>query len=135
METLRRALDEVIPPKRTVNRNLLIGTWNIKAFASLTAGKWTASGDDSPKRDLRALWLITELVSRFDVIAIQEIKGDLLALRTMIKTLGAGWNFLMTDVTRGDAGNNERLGVVFDSRRSSSPASLANWSCPRTGRA
>lgn len=117
METLTRALDEVIPPKRMVNRNLLIGTWNIKAFASLTADKWTASGDDSPKRDLRALWLITELVSRFDVIAIQEIKGDLLALRTMIKTLGTGWNFLMTDVTRGDAGNNERLGVVFDSRR------------------
>lgn len=117
METLTRALDEVIPPKRMVNRNLLIGTWNIKAFASLTADKWTASGNDSPKRDLRALWLITELVSRFDVIAIQEIKGDLLALRTMIKTLGTGWNFLMTDVTRGDAGNNERLGVVFDSRR------------------
>lgn len=117
MEALAAALDQAIPPKRAVSRNLLIGTWNIKAFASLTADKWTAEGSDSPKRDLRALWLITELVSRFDVIAIQEIKGDLLALRTMIKTLGAGWNFLMTDVTRGSAGNAERLGFVFDSRR------------------
>ncbi|QLH38182.1 MAG: endonuclease/exonuclease/phosphatase family protein [Defluviicoccus sp.] len=117
MEALTDALDEVIPPKRTANRNLLIGTWNIKAFASLTADKWTATDEDSPKRDLRALWLITEFVSRFDIIAIQEIKGDLLALRTMMKTLGAGWNFLMTDVTRGNAGNNERLGFVFDSRR------------------
>ncbi len=117
MESLRAALDHTIPQKRTANRNLLIGTWNIKAFASLTADKWTATGNDSPKRDRRALWAITEIVSRFDVIAIQEIKGDLRALRTMIKTLGQGWNFLITDITRGDAGNNERLGFVYDSRR------------------
>lgn len=117
MESLRAALDGAIPPKRSANRNLLIGTWNIKAFASLTADKWTASGSDSPKRDLRALWAITEIVSRFDVVALQEIKGDLRALRTMIKTLGPDWKFLMTDVTHGDAGNNERLGFVYDSRR------------------
>jgi endonuclease/exonuclease/phosphatase family metal-dependent hydrolase len=79
--------------------------------------KWTASPDDSPKRDHRALWAITEIVSRFDVVAIQEMKGDLRALRTMMKTLGADWKFLMTDVTRGDAGNNERMGFVFDSTR------------------
>ena len=117
METLRAALDGVIPQKRVANRNLLIGSWNLKAFASLTGDKWTASGTDRPKCDRRALWAITEIVSRFDVIAIQEIKGDLRALRTMIKTLGPGWNFLITDVTRGDAGNNERLGFVFDTRR------------------
>ncbi len=116
MESLRAALDTAIPQKRAADRNLLIGTWNIKAFASLSR-KWTASGSDSPKRDWRALWAITEIVSRFDVIAIQEIKGDLRALRTMMKTLGPNWNFLMTDVTRGDAGNNERMGFVFDTNR------------------
>lgn len=117
MEALRAALDQVVPPKRLANRNLLIGTWNIKAFASLTDDKWTATSRDSPKRDRRALWAITEIVSRFDVVAIQEIKGDLRALRTMLKTLGDGWNFVITDVTRGDAGNAERLGFVFDTNR------------------
>lgn len=117
MEALRAALDQVIPPKRSTSRNVLIGTWNIKAFASLTDDKWTAASDDSPKRDLRALWAITEIVSRFDVIAVQEIKGDLRALRTMMKTLGTGWNFVITDVTRGTAGNAERLGFVFDTTR------------------
>ena len=116
MEALRAALDAGVPPKRAANRNLLIGTWNIKAFASLSE-KWTAGGSDSPKRDWRALWAITEIVSRFDVIAIQEIKGDLRALRTMMKTLGPSWNFLMTDVTRGDAGNDERMGFIFDTGR------------------
>ena len=116
MESLRTALDAVVPPKRAADRNLLIGTWNIKAFASLSE-KWTATGNDSPKRDWRGLWAITEIVSRFDVVAVQEIKGNLRALRTMMKTLGPNWNFLMTDVTRGDAGNNERMGYIFDTNR------------------
>jgi endonuclease/exonuclease/phosphatase family metal-dependent hydrolase len=116
MESLRAALDAGVPPKRAANRNLLIGTWNIKAFASLSE-KWTAAGSDSPKRDWRALWGIAEIVSRFDVIAIQEIKGDLRALRTLMKTLGPCWNFLMTDVTRGNAGNAERMGFIFDAGR------------------
>jgi hypothetical protein len=116
MTNLRQALDQTIPPKRDAARNLLIATWNLKAFSSLTE-KWTATGQDSPKRDYRAMWAITEIISRFDVIALQEVKGDLKALRVMLKTLGPDWNLLMTDVTRGDAGNGERLAFVFDSRR------------------
>lgn len=116
MQALRDALDAAIPPKRDAARNLLIATWNLKAFASLT-DKWTATGNDSPKRDWRGLWAITEIVSRFDVIALQEVKGDLKALRVMLKTLGPDWQFLMTDVTQGGAGNSERLAFLFDARR------------------
>ncbi|GJL90628.1 endonuclease/exonuclease/phosphatase family protein [Hyphococcus sp.] len=116
MNALRQSLDAAIPPKRDVNRNLLVGTWNIKSFSSLSE-KWLAEDNDSPKRDWRALWAITEIISRFDVIAVQEIMGDLLALRTMIKTLGKDWAFLITDVSRGDAGHNERMGFIFDKRR------------------
>ncbi|WP_319773863.1 endonuclease/exonuclease/phosphatase family protein [Breoghania sp.] len=116
MEALRSALDQTISPKREAPRNLIIGTWNLKAFASLTED-WLAGPDDSPKRDWRALWAIAEIISRFDVVAIQEIKGDLLALRTLIKTLGLDWNFLITDVTRGDKGNSERMGFLFNTKR------------------
>jgi endonuclease/exonuclease/phosphatase family metal-dependent hydrolase len=35
----------------------------------------------------------------------------------MMKFLGDDWAFLMTDVTRGAAGNNERMAFVFDRRR------------------
>lgn len=116
MLALRGALDAVIPPKRDGVSNLLIATWNLKAFSSLTEA-WTAGANQSPKRDWRALWAITEVISRFDVVALQEVKGDLKALRTMLKTLGPDWQFLMTDVTRGAAGNLERLAFLFDARR------------------
>jgi len=116
MAALKSRLDDTIPPKRDAIRNLLIATWNIKDFGSLTE-KWSSGGNDSPKRDWRSLWAITEIVSRFDVIAIQEVTGDLRALRTLIKTLGVNWRFLMTDVTLGDDGGAERLAFVYDRTR------------------
>jgi len=115
LDTLHHALDQVIPNK-LIGQNLLIATWNIRSFASLTR-KWTASENDSPKRDLRGLRAICDILSRFDVVAIQEVKGDLRALRDTMKYLGESWSFMMTDITLGDAGNDERMAFVFDSSR------------------
>lgn len=116
MKALRNALDAQIPPKRDVERNILIATWNIRAFGGLTE-KWQSSSRDSPKRNWRGLHAIAEIISRFDVVAVQEIIGDLAALRTLIKTLGPNWDFLITDVNLGSKGNVERAGFLFDSRR------------------
>ena len=85
LNALGAALDTQIPDK--TDDNLLTATWNIRSYASLTR-KWTASGNDSPKRDLRGLRAIIEILSRFDVIAIQELKDDLGALRDTIRFLG-----------------------------------------------
>ena len=71
LDALAAQLDADIPGKRA--DNLLIATWNIRSFASLTR-KWTATSGESPKRDLRGLRAIIEILSRFDVIAIQEVK-------------------------------------------------------------
>ena len=38
-------------------------------------------------------------------------------LRHLLKALGDDWGFLLTDVTRGDRGNGERLAFLFDTRR------------------
>ena len=112
---LREALDAQIPRKQ-LDYNLLIATWNLRAFGSLT-DQWTAGSGDSPKRDLRGLLAIREIVSRFDVVAVQEVIGGLRALRHLLKALGPDSSFLMTDVTRGAAGNNERLAFLYDTRR------------------
>ncbi len=115
MAGLKAALDEKIPAK-VLDRNLLVATWNVRALGGFT-DKWKSNKDDSPKRDLFSLRCIAEIVSRFDVTAVQEVKSDFRALRHVLKALGDDFDFFMTDVTHGDAGNGERLAFVFDKRR------------------
>lgn len=112
---LQAALDKDLPPK-IPDRNLLIATWNLRAFGNLTES-WKSKENDSPKRNWHALKCIAEIVSRFDVIAIQEVRDNLRCLRHMLKMLGQDWNFLMTDVTKGTEGNYERMAFLFDTRK------------------
>jgi len=114
-QALSDNLDIRIPAKK-IGRNLLIATWNIRAFGDLSR-IWTSGQDDSPRRDLSSIKYITEIISRFDVIAIQEVKANIRAFRDMMKLLGPNWSFILTDVTAGSAGNGERMAYVFDTRR------------------
>jgi endonuclease/exonuclease/phosphatase family metal-dependent hydrolase len=114
LNSLGQALNTAIPAKS--DSSLLIATWNIRRFGSLTR-KWISDATDTPKRDLSGLRAICEIVSRFDVVAIQEVTGDLRALRDMMDFLGQEWSFLMTDITLGVAGNDERMAFVFDNTR------------------
>jgi hypothetical protein len=112
---LRSALDEGVPAK-ALDRNLLIATWNVRAFGDLTE-EWESSEEDTPKRDLHSLLSIAEIVSRFDVVALQEARENLKALRHLVKVLGPNWGLSLTDVTEGAPGNGERMAFLFDTRR------------------
>jgi Endonuclease/Exonuclease/phosphatase family len=104
---LKSQLLAEVPP-RTVDSTLLLGTWNIREF-------------DSPRygdRLRESYFYIAEVVSRFDLIAIQEVRGDLKALKRLISILGDQyWDYLVTDVTLGRSGNDERLAFVYDTRK------------------
>lgn len=115
LELLTADLDSCIPAKQ-LERNLLIATWNIRSFGDLTR-KWQTTADDSPRRDLAAIHYIREIISRFDVIALQEVKSNIRALRDTLKLLGQNWSLILTDVNRGAAGNGERMAYLFDTRR------------------
>lgn len=115
LELLKQDLDLKIPFKE-LDRNLLIATWNIRAFGNLTR-KWVSEEEDSPKRDLQSILCIAEIIQRFDVIAIQEVKANIRALRDTLKILGDNWSLILTDVTKGDSGNGERMAYLFDTRR------------------
>src|SRR5581483_9791084 len=115
LRSLDAALDGSIPAK-VLDRNLLIGTWNLRQFGRITK-RWQAAPGDNPKRNLQDLCCIAEIVSRFDVVALVEVKRDLTALRLLVQALGPDWGFIVSDVTEGKAGNAERLAFVFDLRR------------------
>lgn len=113
---VRRRLDSSQIPPRHTDYNLVIGTWNIKHFSQVFRG-WDEN-PDSPKRNLRAMATIAEIVRRFDVIAIQEVKQNTEAIRMLINEfLGENWGVLLSDVTAGSAGNQERLAYIYDKRR------------------
>ncbi len=112
---LREDLDQKVPFKE-LDRNLLIATWNIRGFGNFTR-KWMSEEKDSPRRDLHSVYCIAEILSRFDVIAVQEVKGNLRALRDTLKLLGENWSMVLTDTNKSDSGNDERMAYLFDTRR------------------
>jgi endonuclease/exonuclease/phosphatase family metal-dependent hydrolase len=122
LQALASELDAGVPEKR-LDHNLLIATWNLRAFGGLTK-KWLNDPADSPKRNFADVRYIAEIVKRFDVVALQEVRGDLRALRHLLKALGPDWAVIMTDVTRSKAGNDERLAFLYDTRRAK-PSGLA----------
>lgn len=113
---LRRRLDAAnIPPRRT-DHNVLVGTWNLQNFSDVFES-WEENAG-SPKRNLRAMAIIAEIVRRFDVVAIQEVKRNTRAIRMLLDDfLGPHWGVLMSDVTAGDKGHSERLAFIYDRRR------------------
>lgn len=113
---LRRRIAASSLPVKQVDKNLLIGSWNIRSFGDVYH-KWVEN-PGSPKRNLRGMACIAEIVRCFDVIAIQEVKGETTGIRMLLdEFLGADWGLMMSDVTAGDRGNNERLTYVYDKRR------------------
>lgn len=116
LELLRNDLNQKGIPAKELERNLLIATWNLRAFGGLTAS-WQSKEKDTPKRDWHSIACIAEIIKRFDIIAVQEVKANLKALRDLLKLLGSNYSFIMTDVNLGNVGNGERMAYIFDTRR------------------
>jgi uncharacterized protein YjbI with pentapeptide repeats/endonuclease/exonuclease/phosphatase family metal-dependent hydrolase len=105
--TLRQHLDQQIP-QRNLEDTLVLGTWNIREFDSPSFGK----------RSDEAMLYIAEIVRRFDLVAIQEVRNDLGALNRLVELLGNDrWDYVFTDVTEGSAGNKERMAFLYDTRK------------------
>lgn len=103
---LRQQLDAEVPPK-AAEETILLATWNIREFDS------PAYGDRIPE----AFYYIAEIIARFDLVAIQEVRQDLRALNRLMDILGGRWDCIFSDVTEGTQGNGERMAFLFDKRK------------------
>ena len=101
---LRKALQTKVAAKKTDN-NLLIASWNIKEFGH------------TKQRLPEAYFYIAEIISRFDLVVIQEVKSTLKDLHIVLRLLGDDWTFIINDVTEGSAGNRERSAYIFNKKR------------------
>jgi hypothetical protein len=60
-------LDESVPTK-LAGSNLLVATWNLRAFGDLTKA-WTTAEGLSPKRNFADVHVIAAVIRRFDGVA------------------------------------------------------------------
>ena len=107
LQDLRSLFADLEIPERNLDRSILIATWNIREFDSNKYGHRT---DES-------IQYIAEIISRFDLVAVQEVRRSLAALERLMAMLGPHWKYLISDVTEGRQGNGERLAFLYDSRK------------------
>jgi endonuclease/exonuclease/phosphatase family metal-dependent hydrolase len=105
---LRRQLKKQGVPSRNLTQTLLLATWNLREF-----GKNAKYGARLPE----SLQYIAEIISHFDLVAVQEVNQRLDDLKVVMGLLGSWWDYIVTDVTEGRSGNEERIAFIFDSRK------------------
>ncbi len=94
-------------PERSLHDTLLLATWNIRDFDKPAYG---ARVDE-------AIYYIAEIISHFDIVAIQEVYKEMTGLDRVMELLGDNWRRVFTDETMGRQGNDERLVFVYDSNK------------------
>jgi hypothetical protein len=122
-DLVAQELDEVVSrldtdtPTKVAGKNILIATWNLRILSAYT-NAWIAGPQDTPKRDLRALAVIAEIVRRFDVMILQELGRRPDALHYLLSILGNDWAGITFDASGSSRGDQiELTGVVYDTRR------------------
>lgn len=94
---------------RKSDSKLLLATWNIRDFDG-NKFKW---GPRLPE----TFYYLAEMMSCFDLIAVQEVNRDLEPLQKLVGILGREWDYIVTDTTEGWSGNSERLAFVYNTEK------------------
>lgn len=107
LKTLRADLREKCARKSPTS--LLLATWNIRDFDSNKFGF-------GPRLD-ESIYYIAEIISAFDLVAVQEVTRDLRPLQRVMRVLGREWDYIVTDTTEGIGGNQERMAFLFNKEK------------------
>ncbi|UYN97289.1 MAG: endonuclease/exonuclease/phosphatase family protein [Enhydrobacter sp.] len=82
-----------------------LASWNIRDLGS-------SKFNPSPRLDETFLY-IAEVISAFDLVAVQEVNEDMTDFQKVMRLLGPHWDYIVTD----QSGNSERLAYVYDTRK------------------
>ncbi len=82
-----------------------LATWNIRDLGGHRL--------NPQPRLAESLLYIAEVISAFDLVAVQEVNEDLTEFEKLMRLLGPHWTYIVTDAS----GNLERLAFVYDTRK------------------
>jgi endonuclease/exonuclease/phosphatase family metal-dependent hydrolase len=102
LERLRDNLITTIP-RRKYESNLLVATWCLRQF-----GRTDPSFSDLPE----ALFYMAEIISSFDLVALQEVDRNLQRFDALVEILGPDWSALLTDTVPGGGGHG-RFAILY----------------------
>lgn len=105
---LRKLIAKQVP-QRTATDTLLLATWNIRDFDN---NKFRHG-----PRLAESLHYIAEVISAFDLVALQEVNEDMRPFEKVMGLLGPNWRYIATDLTEGPSGNGERMVFVYDANK------------------
>lgn len=108
LKALRTAFDAHFPPGSDRMRTVRIATWNLREFGGTKHG-----GRDT----YEPLYYMAEIISQFDIVALQEVREDLAEFHRLLRILGEEWDYVATDVTDHGAGNGERMVFAYNRMR------------------
>lgn len=95
------------------NKTLRVATWNI------------ANLGEQDRLDPH-LKIIAEIISWFDLIAVQEVKENYEHFKKIVGFAGSKYKFIFSD----EAGNNERLAFIYDSNKVKVLEEVAEYAIP-----
>ena len=90
---------------RNKQESFHLASWNIRDFGGHRL-------NPSP-RTPESLLYIAEVISAFDLVAVQEVNENMADFQAVTRLLGPHWNYIVTD----QSGNMERLAFVYDTRK------------------
>jgi endonuclease/exonuclease/phosphatase family metal-dependent hydrolase len=109
-----RAIDRLLDLRKGLQKDVTssnkldsfhLATWNIRDFGGHRL-------NPSPRLKESFLY-IAEIISAFDLVAVQEVNEDLADFLALMRLLGPHWDYIVTD----QSGNMERLAFVYDTRK------------------
>ncbi|MXO59308.1 endonuclease [Altererythrobacter salegens] len=107
IERLRTALAAHFPAGSDRMTTIRIGTWNVREFGTSKSGG----------RGFEPLYYIAEILSKFDLVAMQEVRENLRQFLDLLDILGPDWDYIATDVVDDGAGNGERMVFLYNRGR------------------
>jgi len=112
LRTYRDSKPELKIPAATT-KTLRVATWNI------------ANLGEQDRQDSH-LKIIAEIISWFDLIAVQETKENYEHFKKIVAFAGSKYKFIFSDA----AGNNERLAFIYDSNKMKVLAEVGEYAIP-----